>query len=595
LCAAVAETGEARRFFDTLERENLFLVPLDDERGWFRYHHLFADLLKLLLEQTHPGLAAELHRRASAWFEAQGLIPEALQHAISSGDMQLVAQIVSANVLVLLENDEVEPTFQKIDSLPLDKMIALPWLGIARAWTLGAGRVQKSRQLLDAIEKNMENTPDTPEHRRLKGHIAAARAFVLSAQEDKSITVAYASDANDWLPADEIAVRAMNLTIWGEMLNAEGNGTKALPILEQALAMAIQAHKAHIVMIAAGSLANANLFVGRLHEIHRICLEALAIAEDYERRFQHPLSATAEVYALLARVLAEWGENEKAIQFAHKGLLLSKHWGRIYTEELCLSYLGRALMFNNDREQARQVLERADIVGQKISPNVWQVITIFTLETMLDCETPDASEIAQQMRRVQDSGAHYPALLRARLLLRDNQTEEALVVLQKALSDLDGQPSFDIVRIYGLRAVAFQARGDEKQALTALRQALDLAEPENRVATFVREGEPMEKLLRLTRMKSSHPEFVRRLLAAFEARRKPQPAPAAEPLIEPLSERELEILALLDGPLSTPEIAAQLVVSANTVRTHIKNIYGKLGVHGRSGAVRRAKELGLLM
>jgi LuxR family maltose regulon positive regulatory protein len=589
-------TRSSSVILEELEHANLFILPLDHDHRWYRYHHLFSDLLRLMLERSHPGLSAELHRRACRWYEAQEMLPESLQHAISSGDMQLVTQIVSANVLVLVENNEIAPTLAKIDSLSPEEMIALPWLGIARAWALGAGQIQKSQQLLDAVEKSVANAPDTTEPQRLKGHIAAARAFVLGVQGDRSIAITHARDANELLPVDEISVRALNLTIWGDMLVADGNGPKALPILEQALALARQANKAHMIMIAAGSLANANLFAGKLHELHRVCLDALATAEDYQRRFQHPLSATAEVYSLLARVLVEWGENEKAIQFAHKGVILSEHWGRIIEEERCLSYLGRALMLSNDQEQARRVLDRADILAQKISPKYWQMIAIFTLETMLDCETPDASKIAQQMHRVKEGGARFPALLTARLKLRDNQPGEALVGLEQALSELNGQPSFDTVRIYALRALAFQAQGDEKQALSAMRQALELGEPENRIATFVRENVAMERLLRLVQTKSIAPAFVQRLLTAFEARRKHKPVavPTTAGLLEPLSERELEILKLLAQGYSDKKIAETLVIARETVHKHLKNIYGKLGVHSRTEAIVHARELGLL-
>ena len=330
--------------------------------------------------------------------------------------------------------------------------------------------------------------------------------------------------------------------------------------------------------------------------MHRVCLEALAIAEDYQKHYQRPLSATANVYSLLARVLAEWGENEKAIQFAWKGLMLSERWGQVGTEVICLNYLGRALVFGNNLEQARQVFQRAHTTAQKISPWFWEMTVTFTLDSLLDSETQDPNEIAEQMRRVQESGARYTYLVTARMMLRDNQPDQALKVLEEGLSHLEGQPSFDNVRIYGLRALAFQAMGDEKKALAAVQQALELAEPENRVASFVREGAAMEKLLRRARTKSKTPEFVQRLLEAFKSRHghKSEPSFMTETLIEPLSERELEVLKHLNSYLSTPEIAGLLVVSANTVRTHIKNIYGKLGVHGRSGAVRRAGELGLL-
>jgi len=598
LCDAVnGSDGEARDLLETLERANLFLVPLDDERGWYRYHHLFSDLLKLMLDRTHPKFSKELHRRASQWYEAQEMLPEALQHALSSGDMQLVAQIVSANVLVLVENDEVGPTLHKIDSVPLDEMIALPWLGIARAWIMGTGQSQKSLQILDTLEKSVENAPEGIQRQRLKGHIAAVRAFVFSIQGDKPNTIAHAQLANELLPVDEIAVRALNLTTLGDIRSDDRrHDPNSLSILEQALTLALKAEKPHVAMIAAAALASAHLHAGRLHELQRVCLEALTIAEIYQKRTQRPLSATANVYSLLARVLAEWGENEKAIQYARKGLILSERWGQVDTEVMCLNYLGRALVFGNDWEQARQVFKRAHTTAQKISPWYWEMTVTYTLDSLLDSESPDAGEIAEQIHRVQESGAPYTYLLTARLMLRDNQPDKALPVLEEDLRHLNGQPSFDNVRIHGLRALAFQAKGDEKQAMAALRQALELAEPEHRVATFVREGAAMERLLRLPRARAIAPAFVSRLLAAFESRRKHNPGPAlvTEALIEPLSGREREILQHLNGPLSTPEIAGELIVSANTVRTHIKNIYGKLGVHGRSGAVRRARELALI-
>jgi LuxR family maltose regulon positive regulatory protein len=599
LCASVTGTGiAAQELLDSLDRANLFLVPLDNEHGWYRYHHLFSDLLKLMLDRTHPGLSVELHHLACHWFEEQGMLIEALHHGLAAGDMELVAHIVSSNVLVLVENDEVGPTLKIIDTVPAKERISLPWLEIARAWVMGAGQAQKSLHILDTLEKGVENAPEDIQHQRLIGHIAAVRAFVYSILGDKSNTITYAQMADELLPADEFAVRALNLTTLGDIRSDDRrHDPSALPILQQALAMALQAEKPHVAMIAAAALASAHLHAGRLHELERVCLEALAIAEDYQQRYQRPLSATANVYSLMARVLAEWGENEKAIQFARKGLILSERWGQLDTEVMCLNYLGRALVFGNDWEQARQMFERAHSIARKISLWYWGLTATFTLDSMLDSEKPDTDKIAQQIQRVQESGALYTHLLTGRLMLRDNQPDKALQALEEAQRHLGGQPSFDYVRIHGLRGLAFQAKGDEKQALTELRQALKMAEPEHRVATFVREGAAMEKLLKLALAKSISREFVQRLLAAFESRHKHIPAPAhiTEALIEPLSERELEVLQYLNSYLSTPEIANLLVVSANTVRTHIKSIYSKLSVHGRSGAVKRARELALLV
>jgi len=190
--------------------------------------------------------------------------------------------------------------------------------------------------------------------------------------------------------------------------------------------------------------------------------------------------------------------------------------------------------------------------------------------------------------------ASGPVSAQARLLLQQNCLDEALSLLERALPEALQSISFEAARLGVLQAIAFFQKKDENRALAALQWALEQGQAENRVMTFVREGETVERLLRLALRRSICPEFTCRLLSTFEQRRTPQAVPAAEPLFEALSERELEVLRLLDGPLSTPEIAARLVVSANTVRTHIKNIYSKLGVHGRSGAVYRARELGLL-
>ncbi len=581
---------------EELEHANLFILPLDHERRWYRYHHLFSDLLRLMLEKNHPGLSKELHCRACRWYETQGMLSEALQHALSSDDMQLVAHIVSANVLVLVENDAAVPSLNKIDSLPQDKMIALPWLGIARAWIIGPGQIEKSEQILDAIERSIENAPEGINHQRLRGHIAAVRARLLSTRGDSGAAIAQVQLAIGLLPSDEIAVRAMCLTTWGDVLIGSNNAADAIPILEQALAQALLAEKPHAAMNAAASLANAYLHTGRIHDLQRVCLEALEVVEKFQKHYQHPLRATAEVYSLLARGLAEWGENEKAIQYARKGLMLSETWGMDMVQSLCLFYLGRALVFNNDWDQARHLIQRGVSVARKISPWIWQDRVFFAIDSLLDIESTDASEINSLIRQLQDSDVQVPALLKARLVLREGKPGEALTRLEQAQLDLGDQPSFDTVWIYALRALAFQAQGNERQALSALQQALELGEPENRVAIFVREGRAMEKLLHLALAKSISIAFVQRLLAAFESRRKNQPLPptAIGALVEPLSEREMEVLKLLARGYSDKKIATDLIIARETVHKHLKNIYGKLDVHSRAEAIIRARELDLL-
>jgi LuxR family maltose regulon positive regulatory protein len=480
----------------------------------------------------------------------------------------------------------------------VNEVIARPWLGIARAWALGAAQVQKSKEILDAVEACVSDITTSDDAKRLRGHIAAARAYVFSREGDRNNTIAQARLAEDLLPSDETAVRAMNLTTWGDIRTDDRkHDPSALPMLERAFSLAVQAGKPHVAMAAAAAIASANLHLGRFHDLERVCREALCIADAYERRYQRALSATANVYALLARGMAEWGDSEQAIEMARRGLLLSERWGQVEAELICLHYLGRGLALAKDWEQARAVCQRADRLGEKISPYTYRASVAFSMDSLLDSENPDPQEIAERKRLVEESGVPHVDLIQVRLLLRDGHPDEALAVLEQAQARVQGQPSFDHPWIHGLKALAYQAKGDEKRALASLREGLEMGEPENRVATFLREGPPMEGLLRKARARAICPEFTQRLLTAFEARRghKPRRVPVLDGLVEPLSERELEVLRHLDGPLSTPEIAETLVVSANTVRTHIKSIYGKLGAHGRSAAVRRARELSVLI
>jgi LuxR family maltose regulon positive regulatory protein len=583
LCAAVAKTDAARRFLDTLERGNLFLVPLDDERGWYRYHHLFADLLKLLLEQTYPGLAADLHRRASSWYEAQGLIPEALAHALSAGDMELAARLVAANVLALVERAELAPILLRMDSAPCEQREAQPWLGVAHAWALAySGQLERAEAALALAETRLE-TLAIRERERIAGHIAAVRAYAAWVQGDRDRAVTLAENAEQLLPPAEIAVRALNLSTLGNALNQYSASPRSVAVLEQSILLARQAGLSHVYMLAATALVYAFNMLGELRKAHAVCLEALEVAETYQQRSRAPLPAVASAYAELSVIQGERGETEQAIQTARKGLALSEQWGQIDTTQLCLLSLANGLSLAGDAEAALHVLQRARLNAQKVSP--WFVQVVDELELRVCIDANETSQIGKP-REI------FPASLLADRLVKHNRPEEALALLERA--ELVDAQSLEAMRRGIIRSLALFLENDEAGALSALKPLLARAEPDQRLGIFIREGLVMEKLLRRALAKSICPEFTRKLLAVFEAWHKPQPVPAAEALIEPLSERELEILALLDGPLSTPEIAAHLVVSANTVRTHIKNIYGKLGVHGRSGAVRRAQELRLV-
>jgi len=598
LCDAVAGTeGEARGRLEAIERANLFLVPLDDEHGWYRYHHLFWDLLKLMLDQTHPGLSTDLHHRACHWYADQGMLPEALHHALVAGDMELVANIVSENVLALVDHAAIIPILAQFDAIPVNQRISLPWLDVAYAWGLAyAGQNQRAVQALTMAEKHLEGLA-VDKRDKVSGHVAAVKAYLAWTEGDRSEdAVALAETAGKLLPREEISVRALNLTTLGNALGQVHNDQRSAEILEQALELARQAGQTHVVMQAASGLAYEYMLLRKSRQARITCEQAIENAAAYQQVNDRPLMAVASVYGLMCWVSLEAGEYERALQYGRKGMTLCELWGQLDTIMMCTQFLAYALAFSNQADKAREILQRARQKAQKGPTWHLQTVEYVEFQIYLDSDPQDPVEVRHAAARKKETGLQFSSLLTARVLVKQNQPAEALVLLEAELANTGKYPEYRKQWLFILKALAYFQQEDRAAALRSIKQALELSESDSQMHLFLREGAGMEKLLRLALAKSVAPGFVKRILAAFESRRKhsPNPAPAAEELIEPLSERELEVLQHLNTYLSTPEIADLLVVSANTVRTHIKSIYAKLGVHGRSGAIRRSKELMLL-
>jgi LuxR family maltose regulon positive regulatory protein len=344
-------------------------------------------------------------------------------------------------------------------------------------------------------------------------------------------------------------------------------------------------------MPAATALAYAYYRLGKFHRTYTICQEAIELAEAHQRQKGEPMPAAASAYAEQAIILGEWGEIDKAIQTAQKSLTLSELWGQADTIMLCLLALSNGLLLAHEDEAAYTVLQRARKIAQTVSP--WFVLIVDQTEMRARL---GAGDVDRATHLAQSLGTGLPASLQTSLMVRQNRLDEALALLETALPTALAASSLEAVRLGIIQALAFFLQNNQTRALSALKQTLELAEPENCIAAFLREGAVMERLLRLALAKSIYPVFVQKLLAAFETRRQHLPAPAslAEPLHEPLSERELEVLHLLAQGCSDKDIAQSLVIARETVHKHLKNIYGKLDVHSRTEAVACARRLGLL-
>jgi len=376
----------------------------------------------------------------------------------------------------------------------------------------------------------------------------------------------------------------------------------AAQVFAEAVALSRDAADSHVSVMVLCRLATLQIWQGQLNRAAMTCQKALSLTKEYARREGRQLPTAGYAHIQMSRVLSERNDLEAAHWHARRGIELSQRWGQADILEFGYLHLARILY----RQQALEsLLEVTREINQIISTlPTWFAPTVTEVEVMYHLASGDAEGA---FRFVQEQGVgtfesisldrYYPFFTFVRLLTiqgKDDPSrlDEALELLARLLSTAEetGATGY-VIESLVLQAMALQAKGERDQALIALERALSLAEPECYVRTFVDEGAPMGELLREPAVKGIAPQYVSKLLSALETT---SPYPHTPTLIEPLSERELEVLRLLATSLPTAEIANELFITVNTLRTHTKNIYGKLDVHSRREAVAHAQELGLL-
>jgi LuxR family maltose regulon positive regulatory protein len=635
LCDAVTERDDGRSLLEALERSNLFVVPLDDQRQWYRYHHLFADVLQARLIEEQTDRVSELHRRASSWFEQNDLPAEAIQHALAAKDFDHAANLIERIWLEMDLNYQSAAWLRWAQQLPAELIRVHPVLCLGYAWALlNGGELEASESWLRAVERWIDPTPedaakmivvDEAEYRALPASIAAARAYRALALGDIPGTLEHARRALTLAAEDDQVRRTQALALLGMAEYASGDLQSAERSLLVFQATARQGDDIASALGITFILANMWLAQGRLREAVSAYQQALQLATNREAL---PIG-TSDLYRGLSELLCEQGDLDNAAQnllTAQKAGEFSALTGWPHRLGVAQARLKQAhgdlpgaltLLDEAERQYVRNPLPDQSIAAMKA--RVW----------VRQGKLNEALVWARGQGLSPDDDLHYlrefEHLTLARVLIgrhRTDRDEESIYAALRLLDRLlqaaeEGRRTGSVIEILMLLALAHHAQGDMPAALTALERALSLAEPEGYVRLFADEGEPMRLLTvdcRLLIEKQKRDEsqkligYVDKLLAAF-------PQPIAVPLstirrrqhlhrsadavqvsemVEPLSERELEVLKLLGTELSGPEIADRLSVSLNTVRTHTKNIYSKLGVSSRRAAIRRAEELGVL-
>ncbi len=597
-----------------LEAANLFIVPLDEERHWYRYHRLFRDLLRKRLWQMSPDLVLELHRRASAWHEVEGLVGAAIDHALVARDFERAATLIEGSVEATLMRSEIATFLNWMGKLPEASVRARPTLCFFHAWAL-----LMSGQSLNAVEQRLQDVAcgqDAPESTGvMAGRLAAFRAYLVLFQADTHRAAELGRQALDCLPESDRFLRAVATWILS-LTRLAGEGTQdSKQTLEDVARMGQEMGNPLIAVTALCHQARLRARQGRLHRAYELLEQALQLATDPQGR-RLPVASKALIG--LGELEREWNDLEMAVDHLTEGIRLAAQWSTLAAFDAYFP-LARIKLAQGDVEAAREAVETAQRIAHRseateVDDHVAELQRAYLSAIVGD--TAQAERWAEARRSSpgisagRKSGldrsrrllaAHlwkYERLVVARLLILKGQTAQALDLLDSLLPLVRRDGRIDLtIEIQILKALACRGEGRDTEAADALGEALSLAEPGGYVRIFLDEGEPMASLLRQIASPGVAPAYVKKLLEAFGM---PDPARVEsetrqrQALIEPLSERELEVLRLLATGMSNPEIADELVIAVSTVRSHCKSIYGKLNVHSRWDAVQRGGELGLV-
>ena len=602
LCDAVTGRGDGQMMLEAVERENLFLVALDEEREWFRFHRLFRDFLLECLKQRHVDEIPDLHRRAARWYLAHDLPEQAFQHAVDGDDVDLVSQILERYMIAKLLGGEITLVQHWLDALPDTWFLRDPMIGFTQAGVmLVTGRFDACAQLLGDIEQRTRATQKDARHQHAR--VAAMRCNIACFKNDLMQAEEFADQALRNLPAADLDFRAGIYGALGDTYRRNSQWQKAqasyLKLLDFTHAPTFRVQAAHVF----GALADLALRRGRLREAEGYWRRALDSVRDKRAWGRVPLPVIGWVHIRMAELHYEWNELTEAWDHLTRGLEHAEVGGDV--RALIAGYLiaGRVKLTEGDLGAAENYLEQARAHVETAQFAHWlSRFERFQLELWLAQDRLRAA-VKWSDRMLRDTAvaerpeSEVAQLAMSRVLIVQGDSvsiERALAQLDRLLGIAEDAGGMGVtIESLALQALTHWKRGEQTDALTGLERALRLAEPEGYVRLFVDLGLIMGRLLQEAQSRGVMPHYVGRLLAAF-APSVESPASFDVGLPEPLTERELEIVQLVAAGLTNPEIAEHLVISPQTVKKHTANIYSKLNVSNRTEAAARARELDLL-
>lgn len=609
LCDAVTGRNDSRAMLELLERENLFIVSLDDQRRWYRYHHLFADVLHSRLIDEQPDEVGHLHRRASIWYEQNDLPAEAIRHALAAQDFDRAAALIERAWSAMDVSMQSAAWLNSARALPDDLIRLRPVLSVGYAWALldngdletCEARLQDAEQWLASPSSEML-VADEAQFRLLPVTIATARAYRALALGNIPDAVQHARRALSLTPEHDDIHYIPATALLGIAQYANGD----LEVADRSLTE----FRDYVQKVDSLSTTIGITFV--LAEIKTARCRLDEAASAYQRALQLAESqgapmpvGTADLYRGMSELDCERGNLEAAAQH----LLTAKKLGAQaalpgWPHRRCVAE-ARLKQAQGDLAGAVDLLDEAErLYLRSPLPDARPIAALRARVWLAQGRLNEALDwVHERGLSLNDAPSYaqeFEHLTLVRVLIALYRVEPDDEAIRETMRHLDrllqaaeaGDRIESVIEIRMLQALAYQAQNDTPRALEFLEQAVILAQPQNYVRLFVDEGTAMMTLLREVARRGIAPDYVSRLQAA--SGHSESKVPSAQPLIEPLSERELEVLRLLGTDLSGPEIAHELIVSLSTLRTHTQNIYTKLGVNNRRAAIRRAEELHLL-
>jgi LuxR family maltose regulon positive regulatory protein len=605
LCDAITDRKDSQDMLLRLEKSNMLLVPLDEERLWYRYHHLFSDMMQFHLRNSYPEIIPVLHVKASIWYEQNGYLSNALTHAIAANDLDRLIGLVKKYAFTILEANQASVFLCWLNTLSDTVMESSPWLYIARAWLSAyLGQFEEIEPSIREAEK-YANQAD----RRLLGYIAAMWTLMGELEYPRIDGIPHARQALELLPQEEYQARAFVSYHLSNILSGTGDVLPALKTLEDASTWSLAVGDSEMAMTAQFQRAYVLYVLGRLTESLQAFEKTFRMADSSYPDKKYKSLSVGFAYSQLSLLYLEWNNTSEALRYASEGLEICKRWG--YSDYIyeALITLAEILLAIGDLDSALSAIHEA----KQVSKNPSMLNRPDSLEAVINLTRGEIESAYAWITRCSLFSSdtieyvHWQVYLHLAVILQaQGKLSEAYEILERLVNIMERAGAVTpLMKTLTQLIIISHTLNDDERALSLLQHALEIAKSEGYVRVFTSKGAPMLNLLQLALSRGIEKEYINQLLPAFRlsAARREISRPALPKshykyhtthLLDPLSDRELQVLQLLDSSLSSVEISRELYLSTHTVRTHIRNIYSKLDVHGRLEAIRKAKDTGLL-